>query len=1647
MNISLNGTFARILLAFMLAFGLMIPTSALATGTANSQETVTPPHVKLEESDSPNFTTEDLTDSSDIENTNSLPIVEPQAETPRIDNPFDVRGGTGGNTPGQGDWYFDALAGTLHIQTSTPLTISTTGEVSQNIEIDAGVKADLTLNNVTIVTPSDKTISPINLVNNVYDISENDGKPENEKQKATSADQIRNKTMLYLTLADKSNNTLKCANAQHAGTGTWGAPAIHCGWGSVLVIDDSIRNIDNSNNLITPVNGLIGSDVVLSDGKTTLKAGDPLSKLDSKTPGNLTATGGSHSAGIGSGPQENAGTLIINGGNLTVDTSNITEINDGNNSGSSGAAIGSGDGGSGTTIIINGGSIDAQAAYHGAGIGAGWGWIKWYELAPGDAIAIPTDNDQGYGYYSSSSKKYYNVAGDIFINGGFIRSKGAAHGNAFGMGCTGSTVSNRNHIIRITGGTLLPSSAGDRYDIGGESGYTIVTGGSVHCPIAKFQGIGNTAYNTNDVSAWNDVINKHGGQLPDTDKVFEITINLASEIKKRNEEAGITDNSFNERISSWNLKVGDADYPYGAPCQFDEGKLYLWLPSSATKKEITVDLSYTDKKGNEQTIEPLFRIPDTAQGGTTLKRYISFTLPEGFNGLSKYYDGTPLEGLHIDENNTLPTADKKVLKDPAAISYKYILCDRTEDGTLIPYGVESESSKAMPSNAGVMKLTVDSSEWSGDSDFSANYWGHRAIGECEIKPTTSTVDLIEAKWSNNQQGHIMNPSDMELTITANISHAKLDPDGFSNKETCKAPEGRVQLYMDKKAVGDPIELLFEDAPTSRAVTQNGKKNADRISNGAGSYTHFSYTFKPSEMDFLVPDAKDDNKHIVSLQYLPPEKGSPAPANYLESVNPAKDPKNAPQAEIAIEPIDPKTSVTAQGEPNFTPPLVALNPNPTPDDPNADPTKAGNKTYTGTVTTTYDLPTDDIQHPGRVTLNLHTDSSGPISITDADGNLFNVEFIKDESGNPKRNDDGSYTLLLDPKDIGDGKLTIKQDPNGAYTGTTWLFDVKINPNPKAAPSPLLTKQVENLTHPEGPTQPGDRLRYTLSASNTTPGSAWTQVIVQDPLPSCLDLDESTLRLDNPKYDLEDIALSKVDTITATDTGNFALSDRGTSDRAILSVPTGTVYGNTHATITFECVVKNGLDFSDTNLIDLANTANASGKRLNPDNPNEADVDLDPEPSPEPGKGPNPVTPPVTPPGGKTVAPSDPNLDNIITDKKVENITNPNAKVTKIGDHLRYTISLSNTGSADTALYNTVITDPLPTGFDLVPSSMQLVLGTIGSDTLSETISVPETVYDKSSHTVSVTVGDLWGGHSVSLIFECIVNKEAVGLNNTNIASILGDLPSKDPGHNPSDPTAGGTPGDPVNPPSDDKPIKSTPPATPPTLLPLDPSKGDVTIHKVAENTTSNDDNTYVGDIIHYTITLSNSAPSTGWMDTVIRDDVPEGLEILCDSIHMTLPDKNLINVSDKAYNVSTRCLSISTGRLYGGQSIQVTFDALVTEDALDADIGNIAVALGKLPSKWDPDTEGQYPNPGEPFIPASDWEEFGSDNEKVESVAAYPPGTDSTGGVLAAKKNIDASGTIMAKTSDTTIVAITIISAIMLISLGVLIYSRRLRKKS
>lgn len=95
-----------------------------------------------------------------------------------------------------------------------------------------------------------------------------------------------------------------------------------------------------------------------------------------------------------------------------------------------------------------------------------------------------------------------SVAGDIIINGGYIRSYASGHGNAFGQACCGS---NNGKTITVTGGTLLPWSNGSYYDIGGAGGYVVITGGSIKLTGAKagqaytgnkFQsGEGNKAFN------------------------------------------------------------------------------------------------------------------------------------------------------------------------------------------------------------------------------------------------------------------------------------------------------------------------------------------------------------------------------------------------------------------------------------------------------------------------------------------------------------------------------------------------------------------------------------------------------------------------------------------------------------------------------------------------------------------------------------------------------------------------------------------------------------------------------------------------------------------------------------------------------------------------------------------------------------------------------------------------------------------------------------------------------------------------------------------------------------------------------------------------------------------------------------------------
>ncbi|WP_296011873.1 hypothetical protein [uncultured Adlercreutzia sp.] len=566
------------------------------------------------------------------------------------------------------------------------------------------------------------------------------------------------------------------------------------------------------------------------------------------------------------------------------------------------------------------------------------------------------------------------------------------------------------------------------------------------------------------------------------------------------------------------------------------------------------------------------------------------------------------------------------------------------------------------------------------------------------------------------------------------------------------------------------------------------------------------------------------------------------------------------------------------------------------------------------------------------------------------------------------------------------------------------EVAVRPDPKIAPALKLEKSVENLTHPQGPTQPGDRLRYTVTAANSAAGSLWTDVVLTDALPKCLELDASTLHLEN---DWEGFSGAPVAGDGKTE-GTWALSAPGADGRRTLSVGAGAVAGGSSAVLTFECTVSEP-DFASASEgdLDLANTAEADGTRPDPADPDNPMPDPD-----DPGK-PLPVAPsptgPVTPPGGDKVAPSDP---DVRVSKAVENITSPGAKMTKGGDTLRYEIVLENRGPASSCLLNAVVSDPLPAGIEPVAGTLRLTLAD-GTD-----VAVPDSAYDSASRTVAVTAGDLWGGQRVALTFDAVVGEAALGTDAANIADAHGTVPSEEPGDGsqPEDPE----PGLPAPvPPAGDDPVASSDPAVPPVIVGDDPEEGDLSISKEAENLTRQDGTTRVGDTVRYAIILKNNGPATSWMDAAIRDDVPEGLEPIAGTIRMVLPDGAELEVSDDAYDHRTRVLAVAAGSLHGGQAVTLAFDALVTEAALSDDIGNTALAYGQPPSRWDPD--GEHPEPGTPFDPPEGWEEYGRTREVIESPAAYPPGVTRDGGVLPADGPVDDSATIsrtrLAQTGD------------------------------
>ncbi len=710
------------------------------------------------------------------------------------------------------------------LKTERAVTVTGTSKDNYGLQVAAGVHASITFNNVTIKAPI-----PFDIVTNLNGTA--DGTP------ATRGYEIlpEKRTSVHLTLADGSVNTLTVTPANTE------RPALRCGEGSVLVIDDSVWNQTAAGEAITPEQGRVPYDCTLKNG-TELKQGDPLWKMDSETPGALTVNGGYCSAGIGGGYREDSGKMTIEGGCLEVYATNPGNAYQ---NFSLGAGIGGGTGGGtgctleGSGLTINGGDIKAYGSYHGAGIGTG--------CVNGDGIhvhasALPGAISSRLGTCSLGHANEAPIPGDITINGGYSTAYGYTHGNAFGGGClsavnTGHGDATTPHEIKITGGTLKPVSlrTGQSYDVGALGGKVIVTGGSF--PVGKYSG------GVDGLSFQGASVESASGE-----KLTMVEIDLRDYTEL-----------LGGKVISYEVSIGGVplEPEYGLANIIDtDGKLYFWLPKSAVGQSVEISgLKVLNTNGEEQDGEYPFVVPEVGNGNITAKRYVTFEVDENqfseeLRGqLNKRYDGVPVsweklkdeiaaQGIEVTKPNGEKLTDASAMTPEAR---RYL--DKNGQPT-------QEASNTAPfKNAGSYELTINSSQFATPgSEFERTFWGHRALLKAQIEPAASRVtDFIYQTTGVDQTE--------TLTLTANVKPQA------GEALTCDAPDGYVQFYINGVAVGAPMEL-------AKLLSQTDADGyAYRTASVTLNFTQGGYPAIPSRPDgkFVI-----EAKHYGSTNYTDSE---------------------------------------------------------------------------------------------------------------------------------------------------------------------------------------------------------------------------------------------------------------------------------------------------------------------------------------------------------------------------------------------------------------------------------------------------------------------------------------------------------------------------------------------------------------------------------------------------------------------------------------------------------------------------------------------------------------------------------------------------------------------------------------------------------
>lgn len=317
-----------------------------------------------------------------------------------------------------------------------------------------------------------------------------------------------------------------------------------------------------------------------------------------------------------------------------------------------------------------------------------------------------------------------------------------------------------------------------------------------------------------------------------------------------------------------------------------------------------------------------------------------------------------------------------------------------------------------------------------------------------------------------------------------------------------------------------------------------------------------------------------------------------------------------------------------------------------------------------------------------------------------------------------------------------------------------------------------------------------------------------------------------------------------------------------------------------------------------------------------------------------------------PGGKqAVLPKDPAPH--IT-KKAENV-DASSTHTRVGDVVRYTIDVWN--SEPGSVWKSVkLQDNLPNGLEMVAGSLELyeVVGLTQKEA-PNTVSV---AYDSANRRISADLGDI--GHEVHyrICFNVNVLKGAMDSDIGNIALAAGQKPDKTP-------ESVETP--PVYPAEADKG----------GVLPASPKPE---IVKDVENLDRTGEQSRVGDKLRYSVTIRNHQEESIWKNAVVRDRIPEGMEL--DTSSITLEGGFGRMTLSNVYTAADRMLSVYLGDINDGDVYVLTYTVTLTTDVLETDIGNIAWAKGK-----DPALEGgNDPIPNAPVdIRTGDWYNPGGSN--------------------------------------------------------------------